>query len=191
MPGKWRCRRHGGLSTGPRSAHGKANTLAALQAGRARWVERMRLLKARGLVAKFPVGRKPGSSGRTRSKDKAIARAQRVLKDVRMVINRTRGAVPFLEPGGGAALPARPLSKADKHSAATDLALDIVRQILELGVDPSDPKILAQVKDTALTVIGQAIRLGESELRLREPARSVREFYEHYAHITAAEAGEP
>ena len=86
-------------------------------------------------------------------------------------------------PTAGAALLPRTLSKADKHSAATDLALDIVRQILELGVDPSDVKLLAQVKETALTVISQAIRLGESELRMRDPAArvgSVEEFYRRY-----------
>jgi hypothetical protein len=170
LTGRLRCRLHGGRSGRPPGIPLRTHENTALQAGRARWVERMRLLKARGLVAKFPVGRKPGSAGRTRSKDKTIARAQRVLKTVAMAINRTRGLAPFVEPGAApGSLPARPLSKADKHSLATDLALDIVQQILELGVDPSDPKILAQVKDTALTVIGQAIRLSENELRRVDP----------------------
>ena len=35
-----RCRLHGGLSTGPRTAEGLQRTLAALRAGRARWVGR-------------------------------------------------------------------------------------------------------------------------------------------------------
>ena len=56
-------------------------------------------------------------------------------------------------------------SKADKLSRATELALDIVQQILELGVDPSDVKLLAQVKDTALTIISQQIRVDEGRLR--------------------------
>jgi len=73
------------------------------------------------------------------------------------------------------------LTKAERLNTATDLALGIVKDILELGVDPSDVKLLAQVKDTALTVISQQIRI-EAE-RLREPrARggSVEEFYRRY-----------
>jgi hypothetical protein len=143
----------------------------------------MRADKARGLVTKFPVGRKPGVSGRTRSKDKTIARAQRVLEDIAMGINRNRSLLPLPAPDAAAALPTRPLTQAAKLANATDLALDIVQQILKLGVDPSDVRLLAQVKDTALTVIGQAIRLGESELRMREPAArggSVEEFYRRY-----------
>ncbi len=34
-----RCRLHGGLSTGPKTAEGLQRTLAALRAGRARWLE--------------------------------------------------------------------------------------------------------------------------------------------------------
>ena len=34
-----RCRRHGGLSTGPRTEEGLRRTLEALTAGRARWLE--------------------------------------------------------------------------------------------------------------------------------------------------------
>jgi len=56
-------------------------------------------------------------------------------------------------------------SKADKLSRATELALDIVQQILELGVDPADVKLLAQVKDCALSVISQQIRVDEGRLR--------------------------
>jgi hypothetical protein len=44
------------MSTGPRTAEGKARVVAAMVAGRRRWVERM---KAEG--RKFPGGRKPGS----------------------------------------------------------------------------------------------------------------------------------
>ena len=44
------------MSTGPKTPEGKARVVAALVAGRHRWVERM---KAEG--RKFPCGRKPGS----------------------------------------------------------------------------------------------------------------------------------
>jgi hypothetical protein len=55
VPGKTRCRFHGGLSTGPRTSNGKARAVAAMVEGRRRWVERM---KAEG--RKFPGGRKAG-----------------------------------------------------------------------------------------------------------------------------------
>src|SRR6516225_1153557 len=53
--GKTRCKFHG-MSTGPKTPEGKARVVAAMVAGRHRWVERM---KAEG--RKFPCGRKPGS----------------------------------------------------------------------------------------------------------------------------------
>jgi hypothetical protein len=55
VPGKTRCRFHGGLSTGPRTSEGKVRAVAAMVEGRRRWVERM---KAEG--RKFPGGRKVG-----------------------------------------------------------------------------------------------------------------------------------
>jgi len=54
--GKTRCKFHGGMSTGPKTPEGKARVVAAMVAGRRRWVERM---KAEG--RKFPGGRKLGS----------------------------------------------------------------------------------------------------------------------------------
>ena len=38
VPRNGRCRLHGGLSTGPKTAEGMRRTLAALRAGRARWL---------------------------------------------------------------------------------------------------------------------------------------------------------
>ena len=46
LPDKERCRMHGGLSTGPKTAEGKARTLAALKAGFRRYVEERRARKA-------------------------------------------------------------------------------------------------------------------------------------------------
>ena len=86
------------------------------------------------------------------------------------------------------AVPAKPwdeMTKAEKLSAATELALDNVRQILELGITPEDVKLLAQVKDTALTIISQQIRIEENVLRpprddepLTEYQAAVKEFEE-------------
>jgi hypothetical protein len=55
LRGSRRCRLHGGLSTGPTTPEGMARTLAAMQAGRLRWLAR---LKAEGKPA--PCGRKKG-----------------------------------------------------------------------------------------------------------------------------------
>ena len=51
------------------------NTAAALVAGRRRWVERMRLAKAAGLIEKFPTGGDP--TVRIRSRDPSAARLER------------------------------------------------------------------------------------------------------------------
>jgi hypothetical protein len=53
--GSKRCRLHGGLSTGPTTPEGMARTVAAMQAGRLRWLAR---LKAEGKP--IPCGRKKG-----------------------------------------------------------------------------------------------------------------------------------
>jgi hypothetical protein len=60
VPGRTRCRLHGGLSTGARTPEGKARVLAALVEGRQRWLEEMRRAKQAGLIARFPGGRKSG-----------------------------------------------------------------------------------------------------------------------------------
>ena len=76
-----RCRLHGGLSTGPKFPDAKERSLAAANAGLARWRERMRAAKAAGLIAKFPCGRKPGPSRQQREleaaeREEALARAR-------------------------------------------------------------------------------------------------------------------
>lgn len=60
VPGRTRCRLHGGNCRGPRTAEGKARSFAAMLVGRARYLERMRAAKAAGLIKKFSWGRKPG-----------------------------------------------------------------------------------------------------------------------------------
>ena len=40
--GRTRCKFHGGMSTGPKTPEGKAKVVAAMVAGRRRWVERMK-----------------------------------------------------------------------------------------------------------------------------------------------------
>jgi hypothetical protein len=61
VPGKARCRFHGGCSTGARTQEGKARALAAMRAGRQGWLEDMRAKKAAGEIDRFPGGRKSGA----------------------------------------------------------------------------------------------------------------------------------
>jgi hypothetical protein len=60
MPITRRCHLHGGRAGRPRGIPEHPASRLARPAGRQRWVERMRLAKAQGLIEKFPNGRKPG-----------------------------------------------------------------------------------------------------------------------------------
>ena len=64
VPGRTRCRLHGGMSTGAMTPEGKARVLAALIEGRQRWLEEIQRAKKAGLIARFPprqeVGRPVG-----------------------------------------------------------------------------------------------------------------------------------
>lgn len=71
-----RCKLHGGASTGPTSEEGKARSVAAMTAGRAAWVERMRLAKTLGLIDRFPGG---WPKGIPRRRDRLLAKALAVL----------------------------------------------------------------------------------------------------------------
>jgi hypothetical protein len=59
VKGKTRCKWHGGRSTGPKTAEGKHRWAMAGAAGRAKWLERQKALKALGLIDRIPVGKKP------------------------------------------------------------------------------------------------------------------------------------
>jgi hypothetical protein len=69
--GKKRCRLHGGFSTGPRTAEGKARTVAAMVEGRRRLLEK---LKAEGKPV--PWGRKRGGVNRSAA-ERQLARASK------------------------------------------------------------------------------------------------------------------
>jgi hypothetical protein len=60
VPGKERCRFHGGCSTGAVTEEGKARSLAAMHDGWQRWLEKTRAKKAAGEIDRFPGGRKSG-----------------------------------------------------------------------------------------------------------------------------------
>jgi hypothetical protein len=84
VPGKERCRLHGGLSTGALTDEGKARSLAAMRAGRQRWHEGMRAKKAAGEIKRFPGGRKSGARWITpRMRELRQIEAMRRVQDAR------------------------------------------------------------------------------------------------------------
>ena len=137
----------------------RADRNAALQAGRARWVERMREAKARGEIARFPNGRRRGVPNGALRADKHIRRAQLVIEGLRDMARKSVPALP------ADVLPTQPPSAAERQADNLDRALDVVGQILALPVDPENVKLLAQQKDAALMTISQSIRIDETRLR--------------------------
>jgi hypothetical protein len=164
IPGHWRCANHGGLSTGSKTPEGKARS----QAGVERWRERMRALKQAGLIDRLPWGRKAGSTPKF-SKDPVVARAQRIVERIQtqMAIRKRGGLLaPVPEIDAAPAVQEKPwskMTKAEKLESNADVSLDVTRQILALGVDPENPQILKIVKDTALQIIGAAVRINETQ----------------------------
>ena len=137
--------------------------VAAVTAGRLRWVERMRAAKDAGLIERFPNGRRRGVPNGARSADKHIRRAQLVIEGLREMSKKAAGpSVPALPAD---VFPAQPPSAAERQADNLDRALDVVGQILALPVDPENVKLLAQQKDAALMTISQSIRIDETRLR--------------------------
>jgi hypothetical protein len=148
--------------------------------GRARWVERMRLAKARGLIAKFPNGRRSRGAP-PRSKDRNIAKAQRMIEE----INMARSA------GGNLPQPDTPTSPAEAYFHAGGRAIEVAATVLasqidfkqlvdpEWLADPEHRKIAAVLlkaaslqTNLALGIISGQIRIDEARLRMRESATS-------------------
>jgi hypothetical protein len=89
-PGHSRCALHGSKATGPTSPQGLASTIAAMKAGRARWLKK---LKAAGQP--IPFGRKPGGKNRTaeeREQAALDAAAQRELRRIELRARQDRRA---------------------------------------------------------------------------------------------------
>jgi hypothetical protein len=85
LPGSNRCRLHGGRSTGPVTAEGMARTVAAMKAGRLRWLAN---LKAEG--KQVPCGRKKGGHNRPAAERERAAREAKWLRDCRRMAHRLR-----------------------------------------------------------------------------------------------------
>jgi hypothetical protein len=76
--GKRRCRLHGGLSTGPTTLEGMARTIAAMKAGRLRWLAQ---LKSEGKP--IPCGRKKGGrNAPLKEREPYVRECDRKYRDV-------------------------------------------------------------------------------------------------------------
>ena len=85
LRGSKRCRLHGGLSTGPRTAAGMSRTIAGLVAGRARWLAE---LKAAGKP--IPFGRKRGGRNLPKDQRDQVAYEKQCHRDARGVSRQTQ-----------------------------------------------------------------------------------------------------
>jgi hypothetical protein len=112
---KLRCRLHGGRAGRPPGIPLPAHENAALQAARAAWARRMAAARAQGLITRFPGGKPPRGSTR---KNKTVARAERVLKNIAMTISRNRSLLPVPETGADPALPPKPRAEMDQGREA-------------------------------------------------------------------------
>ena len=83
--GQKRCRFHGGRSTGPTTPDGKARTVAAMKAGRARWLAE---LKSEGKP--IPCGRKKGGRNLPGGEREQIACEKRRLREGRLMLQKLR-----------------------------------------------------------------------------------------------------
>jgi len=127
----------------------------------------MRAAKASGEIEKIPGGRRAKDLPPL-SKDPKIRRAQRIIEkrmaEQSRAVARTDGNVPSSWDQ---------LSKADKLARATDLGLDVSMKILtdggrlldERGLEGMDPKLLAEVRGTALSIISDQIRIDAAALQ--------------------------
>jgi hypothetical protein len=83
--GRRRCRLHGGLSTGPTTPEGMARTIAAMKAGRLRWLAQ---LKSEGKP--IPCGRKKGGRNAPLKEREHAAYVRECERKYREVVHRTR-----------------------------------------------------------------------------------------------------
>jgi hypothetical protein len=175
--GKSRCRLHGADATGPTTEAGKAAAVAAMVAGRARWIEKQRELKAAGKIARCPGGRPSRDGSRGQPERDKVAEQGRPAAD---------GAVRLPKPPANsqppthmaASVPAplavapAPVAKpwaaqghGEKLDTLTTSALDTLRDILAEPTALDDLKKLSVQKDAALSIIGAKIKVEAGKMQ--------------------------
>ena len=115
--GSARCWLHGATAGRPRGTPEHPNSRAALLEGRRRWVERMRALKARGEIERFPGGRRARGLPRL-SKNPIIRKAQRIVEKAKAMVDQAIATVPER--------PWSELSHPEKLALETGVSLDII-----------------------------------------------------------------
>jgi hypothetical protein len=141
VPGKERCRFHGGASTGAVTPEGKAKANAAREAGRQRWLAEMRAKKATGEIKRFPGGRKPAPGWvtprmwKTRQMETMQRlRAEREARQPRPPPPRRRGRPTLLEQIKGQILKA--FAQLPEHSPLlADLEPHLLARVAEVRRD--------------------------------------------------------
>jgi hypothetical protein len=148
VPGKTRCRFHGGCSTGAITDEGKARSLAAMRDGWQRWLEKTRAAKALGEIERFPGGRKSGA--------RWITPRMRELREIE-AIRRVQDARDARQPPSPARRRGRPTIIARAQS-------QIARSLALL---PEHSPWLAQLAPRHLARVAEARR--DLERRARRP----------------------
>jgi hypothetical protein len=90
LPGSARCKWHGALSTAPVTAEGMASTIAAMKAGRVRWVADMRAKIATAEIDRFPCGRRAGGRNRTLEERAQAAHEKQCEREYRRIQRQAR-----------------------------------------------------------------------------------------------------
>ena len=124
-----RCRVHGGASTGPRTAEGKARVVAAMVAGRCAWVERQRAAGGR-----FTAGRKTGSAWVTEPMRERARAEARKLGAGRFTLDRSLTLALLKSARGDRVWEAKTKAMLDAHEQAEaerdrGQALSVVRDL--------------------------------------------------------------
>ena len=151
--------------------------MAAMTAGRRRWVERMRMAKVMGEIERFPGGRRPKAGPRPAKK-----RCTNVVEQARGVVANGQARLPILP-----AAPWQDQTNAEKLTTLTGKALERTREILELPCDPGNLKLLAIVKDAALSILSTQVRVDETQLRPRRE-NAMERLLERIAEVDRQEA---
>jgi hypothetical protein len=151
VPGKQRCRLHGGCSTGARTEEGKARALAAMRAGQQRWLADMHAKKASGEIERFPGGRKAGVEWIT-----ARMWEQRQLE----MMQRLRAAREAAEP------PPLPRRRRGRPTLIEQMQAQIVKAFVQL---PEDSPLLTRLHGRLAQRVAEARRDLERRARRMRP----------------------